>query len=124
MIFKEKKWLIVLIFASSFWIGCKEGPKEFLKTAEKELTLAKQAEGVSYPEALDHYQEALEQIEKILDEYPSSRLSNKISPGKKLIGPYTYPKLKDEVLPRVKMRAKAETDLLSFALLMANLLSN
>ena len=81
-----------------------------LDRARAEIELAEKAEKESYIQALNHYQKALDMVEKIINDPAKADLAEKIRSGEQKIGPYTYQQLKGEIIPKQKRKAEAESD--------------
>jgi len=108
--------LIILFFCFTLPVGCSDPNQEaekLLNQASQLLSDAFEAENGSYSEAYDLYADALDKIEMLINEYPSSYLAAAIPQEEIHIGEYSYSELKENLIPISRLKAAGEKDPLS-----------
>ena len=84
--------------------------------AVKLVESAQKVEDTSYRDALKLYKEALAKLERIISKYPSSQIAVKIASGKIK----DMKNLKENIIPKVSLKAAAEEDPLACAVMVAS----
>lgn len=118
--FEKLFWnIIVIITLFIIQIGCSDPDNRaeaLLDSASKLVISAIEMESESYSEAYKRYTEALDNLETIINECPSSYLASAISKGELNPGEYSYNQLRDKMVPLARLRAVGERDPLFCAL--------
>ena len=120
MIKTAKRILFVCLALSIPCFCLAQDSPDFLAQAQKEISLAQQAEKQSYSMALSHFIIALDFAEKIIKDPKNSDLAKKLQSGEAKIGPYNYNQLKDEIIPKEKQKAGAENDIIQCSIYLAH----
>lgn len=114
---KQLIWsLIILFFCFTIPVGCSDPNQEsekLLNHATQLLADGFEAENESYSEAYDLYADALDEIETLINEYPSSYLAAAIPQEEIHIGEYSYSQIKENLVPISRLKAASEIDPLS-----------
>jgi tetratricopeptide (TPR) repeat protein len=95
---------------------------ELFAEASQLVASAREAEKTTYSGALKFYEKAAESLDAITSEYPSSPAAKRVASGRGMLGTFTIAEFKQTVLPRARLRAKAEQDPIACALLLADFL--
>lgn len=92
-------------------LGCSspdEKANKLFVEASRLVTSAKEAEATSFSEAYDGYAQALEKLEKILKDVPSSQMAVKLLQDEVVVGSMPFSQLRDSLVPTMRLKAKAE----------------
>ncbi len=84
--------------------------------AVKLVESAQKVEDTSYRDALKLYKEALGKLERIISKYPSSQIAVKIASGEVK----DMKNLKENIIPKISLKAAAEEDPLACAVMVAS----
>jgi len=123
---KLRVLIIISLVSLIVFSGCSSpnrNANELSLKASQLVQLAQETEETSYSNAFKLYEDALEKMEEITSEYPTSQLASEISQGQAKIGHYTITEFRETIIPQAKLRADAEEDPLACALLLAKTLS-
>ena len=108
---KSLVWIITGCAGLILCVGC-AGPEEkagkLLTEASQLVRSAQEVEKTSYSDALKLYVESLAKVKAIPTRHPSSQLAGKLAQSEVKIGPYTLAELRDTLIPRAELKAKAE----------------
>lgn len=114
----------VVIYISFFsLLGCSNPDKksnELFVEASKLIDEANKAN--SYSDGFNLYNEALNKINRITTEYPSSQLAVNIAKGDLNIGSISIKSLKEKILPEIEEKAQYESNPLNCALFVTDLI--
>lgn len=112
---------LIFYVASSFSDpGAKIG-KNFRRACQ-EVNSARKLEISSYTAAFKLYNKAIAKINNITGKYSSSEIALKLFKNQLKVGPYPFLEFKEEIIPRAKLRAEAESNPLACSFYAINLL--
>jgi tetratricopeptide (TPR) repeat protein len=117
--------MLIFIFISAFFISmmapCRgDSVDKDYRLYSDAIQLLKEtidAEQVSYGEAYKLYAEALHKLDQVISDYPSSSTAEKLRNGELKVGLYTYTECKNTFLRIAQLKAEAEEDPTTCALL-------
>ncbi len=114
---------LVLFLQSRPCLGCNKA-QELYEQASSCFFTAQQEERNSYQRAYAIYRASLSYLERILSECPDSLQASALKKGALTIEHLTYSDFKGSFLPRIKLKAEGEGDLLVCARLVAESVNN
>lgn len=88
----------------------------------QEVIAAQEIESSSYASAFKLYNNAVAKLDNITNKYSSSEIALNLFKNQQKVGPYPFLEFKEEIIPRAKLRAEAESNPLDCSYYAVNLL--
>ena len=110
-------WHMITLAAVVLAIACtneKQDAEQQFMEAEGLAQSAQAATGQSFSEGLKLYEDAAGKAVAITERYPDLELAKGLSNGEKRVGPNTLQELRKVIIPKLKAKAAAERDFLTY----------